>query len=309
MRGLFLLWCILSLGIPAEAADWRILAGSNINLRTAPQDNATVLKRLSIGTVFEATNEQNGWLQARFADGKKGWVSASFARPFDPAWRGDSYRQLADERLAKDLSFPDLADLTDFLSRVWQEVESAEDQAALALAYLNSLQKTTDLLNQQDWEQREQPPYRAWHQAASENGQIVYSEPGAEWLPSPALGWAMFEDFYPLPEAEEIAWIAANLRSPGECEGFLTCVFLDIQRKMMKYLALYPEGQYAGEALQQFEEFLDASAGLSVDAAERPLVVRLVAVSRASLEQIDLPEKTSVLRKLSALQQRAAALQ
>lgn len=104
---------------------------------------------------------------------------------------------------------------------------------------------------------RRDPLKTAWF--FSYRDTLRYHEPWGRWTVTAEMFWALYERHANTPAAEEIAWSAARATVPGdECDAF--CWLDALRRTYVRYLTLFPRGQWAPEALRRAEESTAAAA-------------------------------------------------
>jgi hypothetical protein len=283
--------CCLTLGCSTRTAPQssarpdRITLASGVRVRAAPQSSAQEIARLPLGVTLQtleqsASKEKIGesedyWYRVSTADGKTGWVFGGLTAPFVPEQREEIYQRIAAEKLKNEnAEFAEQADLASFLTRAVAEVRTPAVAAELELARLVALERSLSSIPSQT---PEQPAQRDWLKRHEE--QIVYSEPGGMWLVKLDLFWTLQKKYSALPVAERIAWAGAQNELPGECEGYLPCGFERIMLSEGKYLALYPQGAHAEEALEQIDEMLKS---VIEDAQSRDRIFEVPKEDRAS---------------------------
>jgi hypothetical protein len=291
----------------AEAAHqsrMRITTASGIRVRTGPQVTAEEVTRLSVGAVLQELEAspntekiagvEDRWYRVVLPDGKQGWVFGGFTLLFDAAKAGESYRQIANNRLkVEDPSFSDSVDLANFLARVKTEITRADLAAELELARLLAIKRAAAAIPA---DKQEEPQYQSWIKAQGD--QLVYSEPAAQWFVNSDLFWQLQKKYGSLPAAERIAWEGANNALPGECEGFLDCNLYAYIRTVGRYLNLYPRGAHADEALNSLAEFFDEvikSEG-TYEVSDRGDLRKGMAELRAIIIKTSGPKKAAVLK-------------
>ncbi|MBC7929268.1 MAG: SH3 domain-containing protein [Rubrivivax sp.] len=305
-------------GMRAQGAgNSRITNASNVRVRSEPNTTAAELVRLPVGVVVEVLEHlpektkvgemEDYWYLVSAPDGVKGWVFGGLTAPFDAVRRAEIYRKLADDRLANaSASFSDLSDLVKFLDRATKEVKRRDALAELELARLLALHRSLAAI---PFDGLEKPPYIDW--TKGRDAEIVYSEPAGQWFVRAGLLWELQKKYRDLSVAERIAWEAAQISLPGECEGYLPCyVSLETMTNGM-YLKLYPRGAHTDAALRQIAEFLErVSEALSgsnpvfeVPKEDRADFQKLVAELRAQVAPVTNAKKARLLRQLDDLAQ------
>lgn len=238
----------LLLGVlAAEAvAEEAIVTGAAARVRAQPAATAPEVSRLPLGATVEAF-EQSGqgadaWRRVTAGSGS-GWVAARFLAPFDPAKRDQAYLALARKRLALEPSFGDDVELTQFLERVAPHAADREAKAELSLAALQALHRSLGKIPLDG----HSPAQDAWLKTQEERA--VYSEPAGEWYVRADALWDLEQTYRDTRLGERIAWDAAQIPLPGECEGYLPCYLGFMTLSVGEYLRRYPKGAHAPQAL------------------------------------------------------------
>lgn len=141
-------------------------------------------------------------------------------------------------------------------------------------------------------------------------GDIVYSDPSAEYYVRSERFWELFEKSRQLPVAEEIAWAAARNPLPGECEGYLNCMLYTLILTDGKYLKHYPNGKYAKSAFRNTSELLKALAGDSdgetgpTDQSDKAELNAYLKELTEVTSKVNDPGKTSVMAHLKVIGER-----
>jgi hypothetical protein len=295
----------------APAGKSRITIASGVRVRIMPNTTAEEVTRLGVGTVVQeleqsASNERIGsaqdyWYRISTADGRAGWVFGGFTAPFDANNSVTIYRRIAAERLkAEPMSFGDMADLARFLSSVAKEATQPDAAAELELARLTAIQKAAESL---PTDKQEQPPYQGWIKA--NQSLIVYSEPGGQWMIKADIVWELAKQYRALAIGERIAWQAAKLPLPGECEDDPICNLGYLNRTVGQYLRLYPRGVHAEEAMKDVIELLVNIAAWSQSAEPMAAeykadALKETAALRATIQGTASPSKSRALDLLKA---------
>jgi len=289
----------------------RITVASGVRLRAMPNTTAEEVAKLGIGTLLQelessANKERIGgaedfWYRISTPDGKTGWVFGSFTAPFDPNNRVAIYHRIAVERLkGEQTSFTDMADLARFLSSVVAEATQPEATAELELARLTAIKRAAEAL---PTDKQEQPPYQAWIKA--NDALIVYSEPGGQWMIRADAFWGLFKQYRALSIGERIAWEAARLPLPGECEDDPVCNLGYLNLTSGQYLHYYPRGVHAEEAMK---EIIDSLTGIlesikstePVAAEYKAEVSKVSTALRTAIQNTASPSKARALELLKS---------
>lgn len=315
------LWLMLAGAVRAQEVKLtealsKITVASAVRVRTDPQVQAQEITRLKLGTIVnvaahsvdesEIGGKKDYWYRVKLPSGESGWVFGGLLTDYTPARRAEIFRRIIDDRLkAESLSVEDGIDLYNFVSGRLDEATSRNDKGEIELLKLLALGRSVGSI---PFDQRDRPPYRDWYRA--HQGEIVYSEPSADWLVRSELFWELEKQYRGLPVAERIAWEAAQNRLPGECEGDAVCGFSYLSQTEGRYLSLYPNGSHAGEVLKHFEEALESDdlrsalankGGDKYVAEAREELKKALAELRTTLSRTTNPGKAAVLKNLDGL--------
>lgn len=300
----------------AQADQQWITSASGVRARSAPATTGEEVARLPIGTILrqldsdqrEATvsGKKDFWYHVALPNSKDGWVFGSFLTRFDEKRKGEIYRALAVAKVkGESTSFADCADLTRFLAAALPEVTDRATLAELELWRWLALQKA---FNNIESDKQQQPDYQRFITANQSHS--VYSEPGGLWLVKPDLLWNLQKKYADLPVAETIAWEAATLPLPGECEGDDTCATMYMNQTTGKYLQLYPTGKHANKALddiiqsvqginEQMKNVAVPKAKTKQDQQLRQDALAAITKMRTNLAKVTSPKKTRLLQLLA----------
>lgn len=312
---LFTTLVVLGVGALAQpGGKSRITTASGVRVRSEPQTSAAEVGRLPLGVVvreLERSAERSRvgeaedyWFRVSAPGGVEGWVFGGLTAEFDPGRREGVYRQLAASRLANaEATFNELSDLVLFLERAAGEVKG-EARGELELARLLALHRSLAAINMEDLSKS---PFAEWVKAREE--QIVYSEPAGQWFVRSELFWNLRDQYQTLPVGERIAWEAAQIPLPGECEGYLPCYLYLMTETEGRYLKLYPNGPHAGDALKAVDDLLSAvaedtpgdNAVYVVPPEDRAEFQKGLAELRGQVASVSHPLRERVLKQLDAV--------
>jgi hypothetical protein len=310
-------FCFLLMLLPLTAlaqvdVQWITLA-SGVRARAAAVPTAEELARLPIGTLLrQLDNEQRAatilgkqdfWYHVALPNGKAGWVFGAFLKRFDAALKGEIYREIgATKAKAENATYAESADLARFLTAVGSEITTRTEQAEIELWRWMAIQKALEQIPADKLQQAEYQRFIKTWQA-----QLVYSEPGGSWLVKTDVLWNLHKKSADLPVAEMIAWEAANLPMPGECEGDDLCMTMAFNTSLGRYLKLYPTGKYVAPALdrlidvyqfvnQQMENVALPQSQSAEDIRLRKEARAAYAQMRANLAEVTNPKKDRFLQ-------------
>jgi hypothetical protein len=242
-----------------------LVNGNGVRLRAEPNVSAQELGKLSLGaavTPLQKTPNQstlNGktapWYQVK-TDKATGWVFGSFLVP------ATNYTDAALELLrtklkAESVPYADAVALYQLADKALSQTKSRNAKGELELAKLLALQLSYSSIPS---EQMQQSPYIDWY---NQHGKISFGDdPSGQYLVSADAFWKLADQYKKDPIGDEIAWQASQQRLGGECEGFIGCMSIAMQRTEGEYLKRFPKGRYVKPALANITEFLkEAVAG------------------------------------------------
>jgi Bacterial SH3 domain len=284
----------------------RITIASGVRVRSTPSTSGEEVARLQIGTVVNELEQSSAkekvgssedyWYRVATGDGKEGWVFGGFTAPFDSNRVAEIYRSLARERLkVENLTFFDLADLARFLSSATADVKDEKALAELEFARLVAMKRAVGQIPA-DYEKGS--PYDTWIKA--NEASLIYSDPAAVHFLKSQLLWDLQKKYNALPIAEAVAWEAANNPIGGECEGYVPCHLAALNMMLGRYVALYPRGAHADEALTSIAE--DLKGLVDLQKGEGQPIPEVRAEGRKELATLrDVVTKAASPKKAAAL--------
>ena len=292
-----------------QAISQRIITVSQARLRSEATRNSQIIAKLPLGMLVKQVGRSqqpelinqvtNYWYQITTPTGKKGWIFGGLTQSFEPQQRPEIYQQLAQSYQTKQLNLLAQIELTDWLGRAKDEVATSPQVAAeLALAQLLSLQKIAAQINNK-------LSHQAWLTKQKQQKWLRYDEIQGRWLVNVNRGWQLHAQYYPLPVADQIAWVAATLPLGGECEGLFECQLSALDQTIIRYLKYHSTGNQVEPALKQLIQFLDnylAVPRLKLTTEDQELP-RLLAVLEATLEKVNSPHQAEISAKLNKLTQ------
>lgn len=254
--------------LSADSSKMFITAASGVRLRaTAAADGAevtrlpicTVLKEIEAAGVKVSVAGQEGvWEHLEAPDGKQGWMFSPGLRAIDPAKPEETYLALAAERAAKKgATFPERADLYNCLRRAATEGKDPEATAKLQLARFKHLDETLKAIGMNSDKQ----PFKGFLKQYESD--VVYSEPAGEWFVRTDNVWQAEKTHHATASGEPLAWFAAELPLPGECEGYLGCSLAKDGMMGGEYLRRHSSGAHAKDALKGYTEYTVENAFVS----------------------------------------------
>jgi len=299
----------------ADPLQTRITTASGVRVRTAPQTAAEEVTRLPIGTILTpmervGSKEKIGsveeyWYRIKTPDSKEGWVFGGLTGPLQTGAEEAAYLKIARDRLqVQNPVFADMVDLFEFLTRVSNAATGAK-KPELELDRLLALQKVLTAIPVQD---HDQAKYKKW--VKDHDSDVIYSEPGGQWMVKSVLFWDLQKKYARLPIGEQIAWAGAQNPLPGECEGFMDCELGYFNLTSGRYLNLYPSGAHAEEALSQLseditrmmEDLKQRSDALQV--SDKSDFHKEMGLAKATIEKTNSPRKRKLIEDLNQIEAR-----
>ena len=150
---------------------------------------------------------------------------------------------------------------------------------------------------------RDKSPYREWHKA--HGVKFIHNEFGGGYNLRAELLWQLESKYHNLSIADRIAWEAAQMLPPSDCEGDDACNFF-LYEGEIKYLSLQPTGAHVSEALNHLIEAMtddlinraNAKGGDKYAVQERIELRKMLTSLRLALAKISASEKAELLKKL-----------
>lgn len=300
----------------AQANPQWITNASGVRARSTPATTGEEVARLPLGTLLRpmdndqregtVSGKKDFWYHVALPNNKDGWVFGTFLTRFDEARKGEIYKAIAAPKIkAESTSFADFADLARFLAAVLPEVTDRATLAELELWRWLALQKA---FNNIESDKQQQPDYQRF--IKGNQAHAAYSEPGGLWLVKADLLWNLQKKYADLPIGDTIAWEAAKLPMPGECEDDDTCAMMYMNQTDGKYLQLYPSGKHANEALDDLlqsvqginEQMKHVSVPKGNSKAEQQVrkdALAPIAKMRTNIAKVTNPKKTKLLQLLA----------
>src|SRR5215475_1438704 len=139
-------FCVLALTLAAMrpcvgADETRITNASNVRLRSAPANDASIVGELPLGSELVVVGSVGGpqpWYQVRTADGHDGWVSGALTTAFDPGRRDQIIESIVQARRDGG-NFSVNIQLVDLIERTAARLNEREARARFALYRLRAL--------------------------------------------------------------------------------------------------------------------------------------------------------------------------
>lgn len=294
----------------------KITIASAARVRTGPQTLAQEITRLKLGTVISAvarsseTSELLGkrdyWYRVSLPGNGPGWIFGGLLTDYDSARLQEIvHRIIEDRQKTESISFEDAVDFYNFVVSSFSEANERAFKGELELARLHAIERAVAAI---PGGQEQQPPHRDFFRAHQK--EIYHHELAGGWALRPELFWALEATYHGTEIGDRIAWDASQALRPGECESDEVCQFLSLQDTEGRYLALYPTGSHAGEALQALAEALSSKQLVrtlkdkSPDryaVEERQEVGKALTALRSTISKTSGPEKSKIQRRLDEL--------
>jgi len=298
--------CLL-VAAPAWAAEeLRVVTGTGLRVRAAPDTTSEVLEKLELGATAPclgrvgeaAVGERKGaFCRTRLADGREGFFFEPLTALFDPTRAEEAWRAIVAERTA---ALPYCAE------------GRKEDVWGFQRFLLARAAAATSPAERARWELLELRLVKA--QACLYLGgdaRVYRDEAQGARLKREAL-WAFVDRVRGTPASEEGAWLAVEHGHDFECEGYLPCYLAWRRHVEAEYLRRFPDGPHAGDAVRGVAEAarpvlaaLEKGELGREDLGETDLAT--LTELGASLAPVKLPEARAVEETLTAIAARVRA--
>lgn len=283
-----------------------IVSATSARVRSAPDQNASVVSTLDIGKILPVAESNSSWYRVNLAGEKNGWISKQIADEFSDSKRAEIYQKIVGKYFKGKMDFATAAQIFTFLTSASAEVKNQSAQADLNLKRLQALGAALKAVpfGKGDAEN----PYKAF--LKTNENQVVYSEPSGEWYVRSDVFWETHAKYKDLPVGEEIAWLAAQTPLPGECEGYVNCYLYLLRVTDGEYLNFYPSGKYARKSIQNITSLLDpivadlknktvyTAAG---DISDRAEFNRLLTELRQIISKVPFVEKARAVQQINQI--------
>lgn len=291
----------------------KITTVSAMRARKSPQITAEEVMRLKLGTVVNAiarsTNQDtiggktDYWYRVNLPNSQTGWLFGGLLLDYGASKRQEIVRQIIEARLKAENT--DFADRQEIYSLATSSVNEAKDTNTRAeFELLKSLALANWALSVPY--ENDKPPYRDWVKAHAAD--VVYNEFAGGYQLRADVLWNLEKKYHTLPVAERIAWEAAQMWPPSDCEDDEVCR-LFLSEGAIRYLGLYPSGAHAAEALQSIAEaltdqvitFANEKGGDKYAVEQRADLKKLLTSLRLAVAKASAPEKTELVKKLDRI--------
>lgn len=297
--------------IRLDAVQPKITTVSAMRARKAPQVSAEEIVRLKLGTVVDAiarsTNQDtiggktDYWYRVNLPNGQTGWLFGGLLLDYNGSKRHELIHQIIEARLkAENTDFADRQEIYNLAARA---IGEAKDVSMRAEFELLKVLATANSALAIPFEADQKSPYREWLKAHA--AELEYNEfAGGHQLRAEVL-WDLERKYHSLPIADSIAWAAAQMLPPSDCEGDEVChVFL--YEGEIRYLSLHPKGTHAAEVLKNLTEaltdhiitFANGRGGDKYVVAQRADLRKVLSSLRVAVAKTTAPEKSQLVKRL-----------
>lgn len=219
-----------------------------------------------LGTVLFASEKNAQWYRVQYSvNGRSntGWIEASKVAEMSGADRAAVYRRIVDRNPVSEADFTGAVAMYDFLSRVGGEMQPSTEAAELELKRVQALRRAVAGIGRQN---RNVSPYADF--LREHESDVLFNEATGDFLVSSNLFWNLAEKYRDYGAGDEMAWQAARNPLPGDCGQALSCYLFNLRMSDGEYLAFFPEGRRANEAMRNLSMTLQPMVS---DLAEKRL--------------------------------------
>ncbi|HKG61426.1 MAG TPA: SH3 domain-containing protein [Pyrinomonadaceae bacterium] len=299
--------------IKLDATQAKITTVSAMRARKAPQTTAEEIVRLKLGTVVNAiarsTNQDaiggktDYWYRVNLPNSQTGWLFGGLLLDYSASKRQERVRQIIEARLkAENTDFSDRQEIYNLATSSANEAKDASTRAEFELLKVLALANSALSLPYET----KVSPYREW--VKEHAAEVVYNEFAGGYQLRADVLWNLEKKYHALPIADRIAWEAAQMWPPSDCEGDEVCAFF-LSEGDIKYLSVYPAGAHAPEALKGITEaltdqvitFANEKGGDKYAVEQRADLKKLLTSLRLAAAKTSAPEKTEIVRKLERI--------
>jgi hypothetical protein len=249
MRVLPLVSVVLAASAGAAPFPPRLVVASGLRVRDAPQPGATLIERVAIGTVLPCL-EQSGpvrvgsqvgpFCRTRLEGGREGWFFVPLTAELEAAPEAQLDR-LVSAKLEElqGVGEERRSDVYDLHQLALRRIDAAQERPGKLRAKLDELR----LL-------------QAHPDAFHADPRIYRDDAQGLRLRREAI-WSLVDEAKGTPTAEAAGWLAVQHGHDFECEGDPACAVSWLAHVECEYLARFPDGAHAGQALTSFGELAD----------------------------------------------------
>jgi len=234
------------------AQDRYITNGTNVRLRAAPQNTASIMLELPLGTELlllgRSGSADDMWLRVRTDGRREGWVLERLTTKIDPQGYDGTIESVVLDQFKKQAeisgtSFEARVQLFDLIERRLGRTSNREQDARLALYRLRSMRAAFGSI---PFQGANRNPFRSW--IARHDDAARYDEPAGAWMVDPDYVKGVHDEYPDTNTADEIAWFYVENGLYGECEGDVPCYVEWTNELDGWYLRTHPAGAHADEA-------------------------------------------------------------
>lgn len=296
--------------VKLDATQAKITTVSAMRARKSPQVAAEEVVRLKLGTVVNAiarsTNQDtiggktDYWYRINLPNSQTGWLFGGLLLDYSASKRQELVRQIIEARLKAENT--DFSDRQEIYNLATSSVNEAKDAGTRAESELLKVLALANWALSVPYE-KDKPPYREWVKAHAT--EVVYNEFAGGYQLRADVLWNLEKKYHTLPTADRIAWEAAQMWPPSDCEGDEVCSFF-LSEGAIRYLGLHPSGAHAAEALKSIAEaltdqvitFANEKGGDKYAVQQRTDLKKLLTSLRLAVAKTSAPEKTDLVKKL-----------
>lgn len=305
----------LAVTVPAAGQQGRIVIGTNVACREAPDTSASVTVLYTLGDfVYPRTERRihnrvwyNDTARVPGAPSPGCWIYGPLTTPWSDRER--ALLVAADHVLARTgpVPFEDYVAVDNLLSQTTPgghaDTPLLESSPLLQLRRFQVLERAARAPGTGRRTVRRDPLKSAWFFA---NRDVLrYHEPAGGWMLSADVYWRLYERHQGTRWAEEIAWEAAQGAVLGdECDA--GCVLDRMTRTYARYWGAFPDGRWVDEAISRAHDHADYGTRAGCAHSTAAEVAGLAERVRDSLRAVAVPGKEALLAVVRRLQGQCA---
>ncbi len=291
----------------AQSSESRIVIGTNVACRAEPHRDAPAVRGHQLGdqlrNVSRVTVDGEEWYGTNEGPIRSCWTYGELTAEFDGSNRAAGLLAVAEHALA----LADAADLEhlvavdNLLIAPWiRRLRLDAVPPMLALRHLQVVERAASRVRV-NYRWAVEPLQLAW--VIGKFGVLEGPEIIGRFQVPAAAYWELYERYADAPEAETIAWAAAQAPTrTDECGS--ACILWLVARSTMRYWVAFPEGSHIVEALERGAERLVAASRFCMlypSLLDLPGIGERIAQIRSSLDAVTVSPKAVLLTHLDAL--------